>query len=200
MSLTFSRWKVSRYFSVRASHLSAEELTTVLRPYAILIYSLGAACDILIASAIVFSLHKFQKSWSRGAFKRTNDLLIFVMVFSVTSGIVLSLCAILVLSLSAGYPEINIAFPFYLVLPRLYANSVLVTLNVRNYLQEHHTRSGWFTSGDFDSNFRLGNTNSVDRRNEMHELDEPSARQDRICTQSEASLEEQDHNEKVAFV
>ncbi|KIK64191.1 hypothetical protein GYMLUDRAFT_40481 [Collybiopsis luxurians FD-317 M1] len=85
---SLAQFGFSLYFSVRAIHLSAGELTTVLGPFAIVINSLGAACDIFITSAIVFCLHKFQRSFSSGTLKRTNHLLRSVMIFSVTTGIV----------------------------------------------------------------------------------------------------------------
>ncbi|KAF5388942.1 hypothetical protein D9757_005159 [Collybiopsis confluens] len=155
--LTAAIWMISfiqlgffLYYVARTARLSADELTSVLGPYAIIVNSVGAACDILIACAIVWSLQQLRNSGG-GGFKRTNHLLRSIMVFSMTAGIVSSFCAILVLTMAAIYPGTNIELPFYFALPRLYTNSILATLNVRDHLMERQSGPSWFTSGDFES-------------------------------------------------
>ncbi|KAE9396729.1 hypothetical protein BT96DRAFT_1021236 [Gymnopus androsaceus JB14] len=116
----------------------ASELSETLGPYAILVNALGASCDILIAVAMVYYLQQ-----SRTSIKRTNHMLRSITIFTVTTGIVSSVCAIMVLSMAGAFPGTNIELTFYFMLTRLYANSFLATLNVRDHLRENaHTSGG----------------------------------------------------------
>ncbi|KAJ4473175.1 hypothetical protein J3R30DRAFT_3515359 [Lentinula aciculospora] len=132
---------VARVFGVP----NASDLSLVLGHYAILVNALGAACDITIACAMVFFLRQ-----SRTSIKRTNHLLRSITIFTVTTGIVSSVCAIMVLSMAGAYPGTNIELTFYFMLTRLYANSFLATLNVRDHLRElSHTTGGIITTSNF---------------------------------------------------
>ncbi|KAE9396731.1 hypothetical protein BT96DRAFT_1021237 [Gymnopus androsaceus JB14] len=114
------------------------------QPYAILVNALGASCDILIATAMVYYLRQ-----SRSSIKRTNHMLRSITIFTVTTGIVSSVCAIMVLSMAGAYPGTNIELTFYFMLTRLYANSFLATLNVRDHLRESSYAKGVISASNF---------------------------------------------------
>ncbi|GAW03480.1 hypothetical protein LENED_005208 [Lentinula edodes] len=149
---------VARVFGVP----NASDLSLVLGNYAILVNAIGATCDIVIACAMVFYLRQ-----SRTSIKRTNHLLRSITVFTVTTGIVSSVCAIMVLSMAAAYPGTNIELTFYFMLTRLYANSFLATLNVRDHLRELG-HGGIITT----SNFVQTRTTAAVHRTVSHEMDD----------------------------
>ncbi|KAJ3888879.1 hypothetical protein GG344DRAFT_79360 [Lentinula edodes] len=149
---------VARVFGVP----NASDLSLVLGNYAILVNAIGATCDIVIACAMVFYLRQ-----SRTSIKRTNHLLRSITIFTVTTGIVSSVCAIMVLSMAAAYPGTNIELTFYFMLTRLYANSFLATLNVRDHLRELG-HGGIITT----SNFVQTRTTAAVHRTVSHEMDD----------------------------
>jgi len=141
---------------------SAADLSSKLGPYAILVNALGAACDICIAVAMVFYLRR-----SRTSIKRTNHMLRSITLFTVTTGIISSVCAILVLSMAGAFPGTNIEIPPYFMLTRIYANSFLATLNVRDHLREGaHSSSGIITTSNF-----IQPRTGPSVQNSTHELD-----------------------------
>ncbi|KAJ4000676.1 hypothetical protein F5050DRAFT_1729097 [Lentinula boryana] len=169
------------YYVARVFHVpNATDLSLVLGNYAILVNALGAACDIFIACAMVFYLRQ-----SRTSIKRTNHMLRSITVFTVTTGIVSSVCAIMVLSMAGGYPGTNIELTFYFMLTRLYANSFLATLNVRDHLRElGHTGGGIITTSNFvQTRTTAGATHS-------HEMDDFPRQKPQNFDESHGELED----------
>ncbi|KAJ3991484.1 hypothetical protein F5050DRAFT_1812489 [Lentinula boryana] len=123
---------------------SAAEFSTVMGPYAIATNGTGTAADILIAAAMVYLLQQ-----ARSSIKRTNNVLRSVTIFTVTTGILTSVCAIFVLAMAAAYPGTNIEVTFYFILARLYSNSFLATLNVRDHMRDRSHSGGVITTSDF---------------------------------------------------
>ncbi|KAF5386532.1 hypothetical protein D9757_005914 [Collybiopsis confluens] len=145
-SLSLAQFGTFLYYVARVFGVpEASELSILLGRYAILVNALGAAADIAIAIAMVFYLRQ-----QRTNIKRTNHLLRAITIFTVTTGIVSSVCAIMVLSMAGAYPGTNIELTFYFMLTRLYSNSFLATLNVREHLRERtHSGGGIITSSNF---------------------------------------------------
>ncbi|KAJ3902885.1 hypothetical protein F5879DRAFT_962197 [Lentinula edodes] len=162
-SLSLAQFGAFLYYVARVFGVpNASDLSLVLGNYAILVNAIGATCDIVIACAMVFYLRQ-----SRTSIKRTNHLLRSITVFTVTTGIVSSVCAIMVLSMAAAYPGTNIELTFYFMLTRLYANSFLATLNVRDHLRELG-HGGIITT----SNFVQTRTTAAVHRTVSHEMDD----------------------------
>ncbi|RXW25788.1 hypothetical protein EST38_g71 [Candolleomyces aberdarensis] len=90
----------------------------------------GVVADILITGALFFFLHR-----SRTGFKRSDTMISRLILFTVSTGFLTSLCAIgsLVSILVWGHTLIYVAF--YFSLGRLYSNSVLATLNARKSIR-----------------------------------------------------------------
>jgi len=95
----------------------------------------AAACDILVSAAIVRSLWR-----SRTGIPRTNNLIIRLILWTVNTGIITSLWAILDIALFTASKDTLIHDFFNVMLAKLYANTLLATLN--------HRRP---TNGDDDS-------------------------------------------------
>ncbi|KAJ3933756.1 MAG: hypothetical protein NXY57DRAFT_997373 [Lentinula lateritia] len=162
-SLSLAQFGAFLYYVARVFGVpNASDLSLVLGNYAILVNAIGATCDIVIACAMVFYLRQ-----SRTSIKRTNHLLRSITIFTVTTGIVSSVCAIMVLSMAAAYPGTNIELTFYFMLTRLYANSFLATLNVRDHLRELG-HGGIITT----SNFVQTRTTATVHRTVSHEMDD----------------------------
>ncbi|KAF9534996.1 hypothetical protein CPB83DRAFT_843306 [Crepidotus variabilis] len=91
---------------------------------------LGAAADVLIAAALFYFLHT-----SRTGFKKSDTMISKLIAFTVSTGLLTSVCAVasLISILVSGHTLIYVAF--YFCLGRLYSNSVLATLNARQIIR-----------------------------------------------------------------
>ncbi|KAF8573798.1 hypothetical protein K439DRAFT_1665668 [Ramaria rubella] len=89
---------------------------------------LGAAatCDILVSAAIVRSLWR-----SRTGIKRTNNLIMNLILWTVNTGVLTSVWAILDIALFTASKDTLIHDFFNVMLAKLYANTLLATLNHR---------------------------------------------------------------------
>ncbi|EDR07339.1 uncharacterized protein LACBIDRAFT_294515 [Laccaria bicolor S238N-H82] len=96
----------------------------------ITVNALAAAGDILIAGTLCTLLHL-----SRTGIHRSDTIYTKLIVFSLNTGLLTSLCAVasLVSILAAGNTFIYIAFFF--CMGRLYTNSLLATLNARKRIR-----------------------------------------------------------------
>ncbi|KAJ4487659.1 hypothetical protein J3R30DRAFT_3695254 [Lentinula aciculospora] len=172
------------YYVYRVSDLtSAAEFSTVLGPYAIATNGTGTAADIFIAAAMVYLLQQ-----ARTSIKRTNNLLRAVTIFSVTTGIVTGVCAILVLAMASAYPGTNIEVLFYFILARLYSNSFLGTLNVRDHMRDRSHSGGIITTSDFQVRPHVNNS-AMQLTDASHELDNFPRQKTQIDDRSNGELE-----------
>lgn len=98
---------------------------------------LSVVSDLLIAGSLCVLL-----SQRRSGFARTNSAIRMLMVYSINTGALTSICAIVCLTIYAAMPnETKFTFiAIYFVLPKLLLNSLLATLNARHSLRERtHT-------------------------------------------------------------
>ncbi|KAH7873699.1 uncharacterized protein C8R40DRAFT_1113044 [Lentinula edodes] len=183
-SVCLTQFGLLLYYVYRVSGLtSAAEFSTVMGPYAIATNGTGTAADIFIAAAMV---HLLQQA--RTSIKRTNNVLRAVTIFSVTTGIVTGVCAIFVLSMASAYPGTNIEVTFYFILARLYANSFLATLNVRDHMRDRSHSGGVITTSDFQVHPRTNNS-AMQLTNASHELDNFPRQKTQIDDNSHGELE-----------
>ncbi|KAJ3756315.1 hypothetical protein EV360DRAFT_85072 [Lentinula raphanica] len=165
-SVCLAQFGLLIYYVYRVSGLtSAAEFSTVLGPYAIATNGTGTAADILIAIAMVYLLQQ-----ARTSIKRTNNVLRTVTIFTVTTGTLTGLCAIFVLATAAAYPGTNIEVLFYFILARLYSNSFLATLNVRDHMRNRGHSGGVITTSDFQVHPRT-NHSAAQLTTTSHEMD-----------------------------
>ncbi|KAH8116166.1 hypothetical protein DFH11DRAFT_1584649 [Phellopilus nigrolimitatus] len=102
-----------------------EELTAIL-PLTHAIDSLTALADVSIAGVLVVLLQR-----SRTGFRRSETMISRLTVFTINTGLITAVCAILSLVTSLVLPNTLIYILFYLCIPRLYVNSLLASLNYR---------------------------------------------------------------------
>ncbi|KIK03701.1 hypothetical protein K443DRAFT_676532 [Laccaria amethystina LaAM-08-1] len=126
---------VGEFGSILAYTILSLPLTTFaevahLKTLSITVNALAAAGDILIAGTLCTLLHL-----SRTGFHRSDTIYTKLIVFSLNTGLLTSLCAVasLVSILVAGTTFIYIAFFF--CMGRLYTNSLLATLNARKRIR-----------------------------------------------------------------
>jgi len=93
--------------------------------------SASAACDVAIATAMVFFLCR-----SRDAIhKTTDDLIVRLVRYSMQTGVPTAVCAIVELVLFLKFRTNNLQDALFLVLAKLYSNAVLANLNARASLR-----------------------------------------------------------------
>ncbi|KAL1733755.1 hypothetical protein EV714DRAFT_245982 [Schizophyllum commune] len=125
--------------------VSAEELTIQLQKYVVLVNGLGAGTDILITLCMMALLKQ-----SRTAIKRTNRIIRTIVSSCFRGGVETSrFCAIMVLSMAVAFPGRQIMMAFYFMLTKVYTNSLLGTLNVRDHLREASERAKWISTASF---------------------------------------------------
>ncbi|KAK7447102.1 hypothetical protein VKT23_013760 [Stygiomarasmius scandens] len=92
---------------------------------------LAAAGDVVISAAICTML-----SSSKTGFTWSNHVINRLMLFSINTGLLTSICACLSLVLILVLPNTLWYFTFYFIIGRFYANSLLATLNARRRIQK----------------------------------------------------------------
>ncbi|KAJ7132235.1 hypothetical protein C8R44DRAFT_773488, partial [Mycena epipterygia] len=97
------------------------------------------ACDFAITGAMVYFL---RTSSSGSGIQRTSEVVHKIILYSISVGLLTSLCTVLNLALWLGMPK-NFDFSvIHLILSKLYLNSLLVMLNSRVKLRERFYGSG----------------------------------------------------------
>ncbi|KAI0713215.1 hypothetical protein C8Q76DRAFT_730655 [Earliella scabrosa] len=94
----------------------------------------AAVGDVLIAGILCTILHN-----SRTSFSRSNTLINKLMVFAVNTGLLTSVCACISLITFWALPNTFVYITFYFLIGRLYANSLMATLNARKSMQTTST-------------------------------------------------------------
>ncbi|KAF9528198.1 hypothetical protein CPB83DRAFT_855065 [Crepidotus variabilis] len=103
----------------------------------------STAVDSIIAGSLCYTLAK-----SRSSFKQTNNIVIQLMAFSVSSGLVTSLFALSSMVLYAVLPQYLISLAIGWIIGQLHVNSLLLSLNSRSILRERYgdlSNSGGFS-------------------------------------------------------
>ncbi|TFK52273.1 hypothetical protein OE88DRAFT_1380602 [Heliocybe sulcata] len=95
----------------------------------------AAAADILIAMSMCHYLAK-----RRTGFKRTNSIIMTLMIFSINTGLLTSIIATACAITFAIMPTNFVWQSFFWVLGKCYVNSLLATLNSREYICEKARR------------------------------------------------------------
>ncbi|KAF9033565.1 hypothetical protein BJ165DRAFT_1410304 [Panaeolus papilionaceus] len=89
-------------------------------------FAAAVAADCLIATSLCVLLYQ-----SRTGIKRTDSLLNTMMLFTINTGLLTSVCAIACLVTYAIWPQRFIFMGLYFALSKLYVNSLLASLNTR---------------------------------------------------------------------
>ncbi|KLO04985.1 hypothetical protein SCHPADRAFT_947285 [Schizopora paradoxa] len=87
----------------------------------------GVVSDFSIAGTLIFLLQRSRTGW-----KTTDSIVNRLILFSINTGAVTSLCAIFALIFVSVYPNTFIYITFYMLISKMYTNSLLATLNARS--------------------------------------------------------------------
>ncbi|KAJ7334132.1 hypothetical protein DFH08DRAFT_299299 [Mycena albidolilacea] len=166
-------------YSINAVKLSLLSDVISLQKLSIASNTLSAVADITISVVLVVILHG-----AKTGFKQSTDLVNRLMVFTFNTGLPTSVCALVATICVAAFSETFLYIFFFLLLGRLYTNSILVTLNSREYIKSS-------SEGASQEQYSLENSRSGRARvpqmptqngitiridtNTMHDLDNGSA-------------------------
>ncbi|TDL15191.1 hypothetical protein BD410DRAFT_902696 [Rickenella mellea] len=100
------------------------------------INALGAAGDVAIAGALITLLNS-----QRTGFRSSETIINRLILFTMNTGLLTSICAIMSLITITVLPTTFVYISFYVTVSRLYTNSLLATLNVRKSIRGGHPDS-----------------------------------------------------------
>ncbi|KAH8109883.1 hypothetical protein DFH11DRAFT_893550 [Phellopilus nigrolimitatus] len=113
------------YFAKAAVLASFDELRAIFNESRS-INILGAASDIMIAFTLIFLLQR-----SRTGFSRSETIINRLILFTINTGLLTSLCALMSLIFISLYPNAFIYITFFVCVSKLYSNTLYATLNAR---------------------------------------------------------------------
>ncbi|KAJ7144454.1 hypothetical protein C8R44DRAFT_144623 [Mycena epipterygia] len=132
-AVSFVSWTalVLLYFTA-AKYGSASLLANPsLQVLAIVTNSLSAGVDVTISVTLVYLL----QSSKTGFTKATTDLINRLIIFTFTTGLPTTVFALLSAICIGAFPKTQLYLFFYMIVGRLYTNSLLVTLNSREFIK-----------------------------------------------------------------
>ncbi|KAJ3966267.1 hypothetical protein EV361DRAFT_1037028 [Lentinula raphanica] len=117
-------------FTISSLKLVTWEDLTQLKSLSMTVNVLGAVADVLIAAGLFYFLHR-----SRTGFKKSDTMISKLIMFTVSTGLLTSICAVASLLSILIWGKTLIYVAFYFSLGRLYSNSLLATLNARKSIR-----------------------------------------------------------------
>ncbi|KAI0941075.1 hypothetical protein AcV7_002722 [Taiwanofungus camphoratus] len=96
----------------------------------------GVAADVLLTTSLCMLLRRCQNGCSS-----TSSIVRLLMLYTINTGALTSLCAISCLVTYATLPDNLIFMSLFFILPKLLFNSLLATLNARHGFQEIRSKS-----------------------------------------------------------
>lgn len=129
--LIFGEFGVSLAYTIISLRFETFAQLAHLKGLSLATNALAAAADIVIAASLCTILHR-----SRTGFHRSDTIITKLMVFSVNTGLLTSLCALASLVSILAWPTTFIYIAFFFCIGRLYTNSLLATLNARKKIRE----------------------------------------------------------------
>ncbi|EIN10380.1 hypothetical protein PUNSTDRAFT_112237 [Punctularia strigosozonata HHB-11173 SS5] len=141
-------------YVTKAIHLETYAQLVVLKNLSMAVNAIGAAGDVVIAGSLCFLLQR-----SRTGFQHSSTMINKLMIFTVNTGLLTSICAIMSLIMISVSPNSFLYITFFFTLGRLYVNSLLATLNARASIRESSSGHVGGQSGlSLDNVRRMGNT------------------------------------------
>ncbi|KAF8165087.1 hypothetical protein B0H34DRAFT_222439 [Crassisporium funariophilum] len=129
-ALVLAGFGCSVVFTAQSLKLQTWAELNQLKGLSMTVNVLAVVADILIAAALFFFLHR-----SRTGFKKSDTMISRLIMFTVSTGLLTSVCAVASLVSILVWGQTLIYVAFYFSLGRLYSNSVLATLNARQTIR-----------------------------------------------------------------
>lgn len=130
LCLVIAEFVIVIIYVAKAVKLTLFTQVPQLKPLSMSVNAVAAAGDVLIT---VFLCSFLQRS--RTGFHQSDNLINRLMLFSINTGLLTSICAVMSLISIVAWPDTFIFVAFYFCLGRLYCNSLLATLNVRKTIR-----------------------------------------------------------------
>ncbi|PBK85824.1 hypothetical protein ARMGADRAFT_1017632 [Armillaria gallica] len=151
-------------FSVTVHGRGVEKLLAVSPEVSVWLAG-SASCDVMITSTIVFVLYRAS---SRSDFSQTTSAVTKIIRFTVETGLLTAAAAVAELILWLTQSEYNVHFIGFLVLGKLYSNTLVATLNSRALIFGS-VSTGAYTNSSGSSSLRTSNLFWDDRpRSQNH--------------------------------
>jgi hypothetical protein len=119
--------------------VSGDDTWTVLfettRLWTTMINAFDLVMDVMIAAVLYYLL-----AVNESEYEKTRSMIKRIMIFTLSTNTITSLCALVILITAAVIPDKPIFLGFFFVKSRLYVNSLMASLNFRPYLKG--TRGG----------------------------------------------------------
>ncbi|KAI0749098.1 hypothetical protein C8Q74DRAFT_1374202 [Fomes fomentarius] len=125
--LIAAEFSVSTTYTIRALQLDTFADLSQVKALSLLINAFAAAADVIIAANLCTILH-----YSRTGFRDSNTLIDKLIVFSVNTGLLTSICACMSLITILALPHTFVYITFFFLIGRFYSNSMMATLNCRS--------------------------------------------------------------------
>ncbi|KAJ6529903.1 hypothetical protein DFH09DRAFT_153781 [Mycena vulgaris] len=135
---------------VLAMEAGTYERLLSISPLTISINALSTGADVIITSTLCFMLQQ-----TRPASLETETMINRLILFTINTGLLTSLCAIASLISLIASPRTLIYASFYFCIGRLYSNSLLASLNARAVIRGQ--------INDIDTNFHIKSTHTRSR-------------------------------------
>ncbi|KAG2071980.1 hypothetical protein BDR04DRAFT_1097662 [Suillus decipiens] len=126
LSLVIAEFVLVVIYVAKALTLTTFIQVPQIKPLSMSVNAVAAAGDILITTFLCVFLQQ-----SRTGLRQSDTLINKLMLFSINTGLLTSVCAVMSLISILVWPETYIYIAFYFCLGRLYCNSLLATLNAR---------------------------------------------------------------------
>jgi len=118
------------YYCAKAFQLQTYAQLVSVKNTSMSINVLAAAGDVLIAIVLCSMLQK-----SRTGFKRSDTMINKLIIFTMNTGLLTSLCAVASLVSILAAPNTFIYIGFFFCMGRLYSNTLMATLNARQSIR-----------------------------------------------------------------
>ncbi|KAG1857209.1 hypothetical protein C8R48DRAFT_717539 [Suillus tomentosus] len=132
MSLVIAEFVIVVIYVAKAVGLTTFAQVPQIRTLSMSINAIAAAGDILIAVLLCTFLQR-----SRTGFRRSETMIKKLMLFTINTGLLTSICAMMSLISIAVWPDTYIYIAFYFCVGRLYCNSLLAILNARKDIRRN---------------------------------------------------------------
>ncbi|KAL7285085.1 hypothetical protein ACG7TL_000177 [Trametes sanguinea] len=131
VALIAAEFSVAMAYAIKAMAFETFLDLNKVKALSISINAFAAAGDVCIA-AILCTILQFSKT----GFEKSNLLINKLIIFSVNTGLLTSICACMSLITILSLPDTFVYICFFFLIGRLYSNSLLATLNARKGLRD----------------------------------------------------------------
>ncbi|KAI0640064.1 hypothetical protein C8Q77DRAFT_1152970 [Trametes polyzona] len=134
VALILAEFSVAMAYAIQALSFKTFLDLGKIKALSISINGFAAAGDVVIACILCTILQV-----SKTGFEKSNLLVNRLIVFSVNTGLLTSVCACMSLITILALPNTFVYICFFFLIGRLYSNSLMATLNARKSLREKST-------------------------------------------------------------